>query len=248
MSVHVRTLTVVIGAAVLMLPACGAGDADPDVSSPAPAWSQGAVPTPAQLASVLLIDGDLPGQWEYARRPGGIFVLCPQASAESTQAADDLDWQAGVQLDQIPDGATATSAANATAPIITVDEFLLAEDPAQVEATFTALRDGTQACYGPSTMTSTGEFDTADGLPLVSAPMTPPEVGDDRFGNVDSYPQGFPGSPHAGSPAYMHTAIIRDGPVLMMIGVGEENTSPTDPQLNQADIDAIITTAAAKLP
>ena len=248
MSVHVRTLTVLIGAAVLMLPACGAGDGDTDVPTPAPAWSQGAVPTPAQLASVLLIDDDLPGQWEYARgRSAGIFVLCPQASAESTQAADDLNWQA-VLLDQIPDGATATSAANATAPIITVDEFLLAEDPAQVEATFTALRDGTQACYGPSTMTSTGEFDTADGLPLVSAPMTPPEVGDDRFGNVDSYPQGFPGSPHAGSPAYMHTAIIRDGPVLMSINIGEENASPTGPQLTQADIDAIITTATAKLP
>ena len=61
-------------------------------------------------------------------------------------------------------------------------------------------------------------------------------------------PQGFPGSAHAGSPAYQHTAIIRDGPVLMMINIGEENASPTDQQLTQDDIDAIITTAAAKLP
>jgi hypothetical protein len=200
------------------------------------------------LASVLLIDGDLPGQWEYARgRSGGIFVLCPQASAESIQAADALTWQADVQLDQIPDGA-ATSDASPTAPIITVDEFLLAEEPSQVEETFTALRDGMQACMGASTMTSTGVVGTADGLPVDSAPMAVPDVGDDRIGEFDSYPQGFPGSPHAGSPAYMHTAIIRDGPVLMSINIGEENTSPTDPQLTQADIDAIITTATAKLP
>ena len=34
----------------------------------------------------------------------------------------------------------------------------------------------------------------------------------------------------------------------MMIGIGEENASPTDQQLTQDDIDAIITTAASKLP
>jgi hypothetical protein len=247
MSVHVRTLTVVISAAVLMLPACGAGDADPDVLTPTPAWSQGAVPTPAELASVLLTGDDLPGQWENTQGRSGIFVFCPQASAESIQAADALTWQANVQLDQIPAGA-ATSDASPTAPIITVDQWLLAEEPSQVEATFTALRDGMQACYGQSTLTSTGVVGSADGLPVDSAPMAVPVVADDRIGEFDSYPQGFPGSPHEGAPAYQSLAIIRDGPVIMMISVGEENASPTGPQLTQADIDAIVTTAAAKLP
>jgi hypothetical protein len=248
MSVHVRTLMVVIGAAVLILPACGAGDGDTEVLTPTPAWSQGAVPTPAELASVLLTGDDLPGEWENTQGRSGIFVFCPKASEESIQAANALTWQANAQLDQIPDGATATSTPNPTAPIITVDQWLLAEEPTQAQATFTALRDGIQACYGSSTLTSTGVAGTTDGLPLDSAPMTVPEVGDDRVGESDTYPQGFPGSAHAGSPAYQHIAIIRDGPVLMMIGVGEENASPTDPQLTQADIDAIITTAAAKLP
>lgn len=248
MSVHVRSLVVVLGAAVLMLPACGAGDADTDVPTPAPAWSQGTVPTPAELASVLLTGDDLPGQWEYAQSRSGIFVFCPKASAESIQAADALTWQANAQLDQIPGGATATATPSTTAPIITVDQWLLAEEPTQVEATFAALRDGIKACYGPSTMTATGVVGTADGLPLDSAPMTVPGVGEDRIGQSDTYPQGFPGSAHAGAPAYQHTAIIRDGPVLMALNIAEENASPTDPQLTQADIDAIITTAAAKLP
>ena len=247
MSVHVRTLTVLIGAAALMLPACGAGDADTDVLTPAPAWSQGAVPTPAQLASVLLTGDDLPGNWKYTQGRSGIFVFCPQASAESIQAADALTWQANVQLDQIPDGATATSTANPTAPIITVDEWVLAEEPTQVEETFTALRDGTQACMGATRVTSDG-MTSPDGVEEVSTTMPVPEVGDDRIGEFDTYPQGFPGSPHAGAPAYLHTAIIRDGPVLMAINIAEENASPTGPQLTQNDIDAIITTATAKLP
>ena len=246
MSVHVRTLTVVISAAVLMLPACGAGDADPDVPSPAPAWSQGAVPTPAQLASVLLTGDDLPGQWENTQGRSGIFVFCPQASAESIEAADALTWQANVQLDQIPAG-TATSDASPSAPIITVDQWLLAEEPSEVEATFTALRDGVQACMGATRVTSDG-VTSPDGVEEVSAAMPVPEVGDDRVGEFDTYPQGFPGSPHAGAPAYLHTAIIRDGPVLMAINIAEEDASPTGPQLTQADIDAIVTTAAAKLP
>jgi hypothetical protein len=248
MSLHVRSLRVVIAAAVLVLPACGAGDADTETPTPTPAWSQGAVPTSTQLASVLLTGDDLPGQWENTRGRSGIFVFCPQASAESIQAADGLIWQTDVQLDQIPDGPSAMPTPNPSGPIITVDQWLLADDPTQVEGTFTALRAGIDACYGPSNLTAEGVAGTADGAPLVSAPMAVPEVGDDRIGEFDTYPQGFPGSLHAGSPAYQSIAIIRDGPVLMMIGIGEENASPTDQQLTQDDIDAIITTAAAKLP
>ncbi len=248
MSVHVRALMAAIGAAVLMLPACGAGGADTEVPTPTPAWSQGAIPTTAELASVLLTGDELPGQWRSTHGGPGIFVFCPQASAESIQAADALTWQADVQLDQDPDGATATPNQSPTEPIITVNQWLLAEEPTQVEATFTALRDGIEACYGPSTMTSTGVVGTAEGAPLVATPMTVPEVGEDRIGEFDTYPEGFPGSAHAGSPAYLHTTIIRDGPVLMAINIAEEDASPTDQQLTPDDIDAIITTAAAKLP
>ena len=104
------------------------------------------------------------------------------------------------------------------------------------------------ACFGPSSMTAQGVVGTPEGAPLVGAPMAVPPVGDDRIGEFDTYPQGFPGSTNPGSPAYLHTAIIRDGPVLMAINIAEENASPTEQQLTQDDIDAIITTAAAKLP
>jgi hypothetical protein len=100
---------------------------------------------------------------------------------------------------------------------------------------------------GATRVTSDG-LTSPDGVEEVSAAMTVPEVGDDRIGEFDTYPQGFPGSPHAGAPAYLHTAIIRDGPVLMAINVAEEDASPAGPQLTQADIDAIVTTAAAQLP
>ena len=245
---HVSSLTVVIAAAVLVLTACGAGDADTEAPTPNPAWSQGAVPTGNQLAPVLLTSDDLPGQWKYTRGRSGVFVFCPQAPAESIQAADGLTWAANVQLDQIPDGATAAASPSPSTPVITVDQWLLAEDPTKVEGTFTALRDGIDACFGPSSMTAQGVVGTPDGAPLVGAPMAVPPVGDDRIGEFDTYPQGFPGSTNPESPAYLHTAIIRDGPVLMAINIAEENASPTEQQLTQDDIDAIITTAAAKLP
>lgn len=245
---HGRPLSVVIAAAVLVLPSCGPGDADTEAPTPTPAWSQGAVPTANQLAPVLLTSDDLPGQWSPTRGRSGVFVFCPRAPAESIQAADGLTWAANVQLDQIPDGATAATSPSTSTPVITVDQWILAEDPTQVQATFTALRDGMNACFGPSSMTAQGVVDTPEGAPLVGAPMAVPPVGDDRIGEFDTYPEGFPGSAHAGSPAYLHTAIIREGPVLMAINIAEENASATEQQLTQDDIDAIITTATAKLP
>ena len=170
MSVHVRSLMVLIGAAVLVLPACGAGDADTEVPTPAPAWSQGAVPTPTQLASVLLTDGDLPGQWSTPRAVGHLRAL-PQASAESIQAADGLTL-AGRRPTR-PDprrGHRHLHREPVDAPIITVDEWLLAEDPTQVEATFTALRDGIEACDGPSSMTADGVVGTAERRPAGRRP------------------------------------------------------------------------------
>ena len=117
--------------------ACPPGNGTPDSEEPTvtPAWSQGAIPTVAELTSVLLTGEAHPAGGRTPQRLSGIFVFCPQASAESIQAAETLTWQADVQLDQIPDGATVTPNQSPPTPLITVDQWLLADDPTQVEGT-----------------------------------------------------------------------------------------------------------------
>ena len=62
---NVRFLVALTGAGVLLLGACagdGSESASPS-SSPRTAWSQGAVPTAEQLASVLVTVDDYDGKW-----------------------------------------------------------------------------------------------------------------------------------------------------------------------------------------
>ena len=56
--------------------------------------------------------------------------------------------------------------------MIFVQEFLTSGVPAEIEATFTALRDGMRACQG--------EIPAGDEGPGMTEPMAIPDVGDDR--------------------------------------------------------------------
>ncbi len=237
MRMHSRSLAVVIGACFVVLSGCGAGDSDTPSPSPAPAWSQGVVPTADQLESVLLTSDDLGGaDWTKSLGSPGDLWFCPEASTESSSAAADVTWQASVQFVTGQDVASAT--ATKDPPVtVTVVEWLLADEPSQIEQTFTALREGAEACYGP---------DTVDGRAVVTAPMGVPAVGDDRFGESDTYLMGEPGNPDS---TFLRGAIVRDGPVLMLVSITEN--APDEgfqPQLTQDYVDTIITTAAANLP
>ena len=236
MGMQGRSMAVAIGASVVLLSACGAADSDTPSPTPTPAWSPGVVPTADQLASVLLTSDDLGGgDWTQSLGSPGDLWFCPDASTESSSAAADVTWQASVQFEtQGVPRATATGDPPVT---VTVVEWLLADEPSQIESTFTALRDGAEACYGP---------DTVNGRAVVTAPLAVPEVGDDRFGESDTYPIGEPGNPDN---TFLRGAIVRDGPVLMLVSSTENAPGEGfQPQLTQDYVDTIITTAAANLP
>jgi hypothetical protein len=242
-------------AVVLVLAACAGGDTE--TAQPSAAWPEGSIPTAEQLASALITAADLEGQWTVNVPPdaeaafSGVVPedkrqmlpqlgLCDEASAEAREAVESLQWQAFRQLDMTPADPIDMAAGDDSGHMIFAQEFLLAGDPAEIEATFALVREGMQACMGDQPIDEGGEVMRGEPLDL-------PAVGEERFGELDTVTQGPPEDPDW-STWNLNNAFVRDGPVLMWVDVteivaGEE----VEPELSRAEIDAIITTAAAKV-
>jgi len=255
MSSHVRSLGALVGAAVLLLGACAGQDSTTESpsTSPTPAWSQGVVPTAEQLASVLVTEDDYAGEWtanvppDSAAAVSGVVTpeqqemlptmdLCDRASEESLAAVKALRWQAFRALDLAEEDPIDFAAGDRSGHMIFVQEFLLADEPSLVESTFTALRDGSQACLG--------EIPAGEEGPGKTEQMTLPEVGDDRYGELLTMEEAG-----GGAQWRLHQVFVRDGSVLMFMDVVEIVAGEgTEPQFTTEDIDTFITTAVAKLP
>lgn len=255
-----RGIRLLVGASVLILLASCA-DADSESASPAPsaapAGSQGVVPTAEQLASVLVTATDYDGEWTVAQPPDaentvpgatpGVvpeaqqemlprIEFCTRASDASAAAADALRWQAFRQLDQSEKDPLDMATGDRVGHMVFVQQFLTSSEPAEVETTFNALRDGMRACLG--------RIPAGEEGPGRAEPMTVPDVGDDRYGVLTTVEE-------AGGGAFwlLHNVLVRQGPVLMVLQVvdivaGEEE----QPAFTAEDIDLFLTTATEKLP
>ena len=100
----------VLAGVVLAVPACGTTSED---------GGAGAVPTPEEQQEIL-----------------PRVQLCPEASVESVDAADGLAWQAFTMLDMTPQDPLDMVAGDRAGRMILVQEYLLADDPAQVAETY----------------------------------------------------------------------------------------------------------------
>lgn len=252
---HVRFAVALTGAAVLLLGACagdGSKSASPS-SSDTPTSSQGAVPTAVELASALVTEDDYDGQWTVNVPPDSQMVtpgvvpegqqemlpkieFCAKASEESRSAADALRWQAFRQLDQSEENPIDMAGGDRVGHMIFVQEFLLSGDPAEVETTFNALRDGMRACQG--------RIPAGEEGPGKSEPMTLPDVGDDRYGELTTMEE-------AGGGAYwlLHNSLVRQGPVLMDLQVVDIVVGEgVQPAFTPEDIGTFVTTAVEHLP
>jgi hypothetical protein len=250
-----RFLIALTGAAILLLGACGGnGSQSASLSSnDKPAWSQGAVPTAEQLASVLVTADDFDGTWtvnvppdSQMATPGVVpdtqqdllpkIELCDKASEESRTAAEALRWQAFRQLDQSEENPIDMAAGDRVGHMIFVQEYLMSGDPAEVEKTFNALRDGMRACQG--------KIPAGEEGPGKAEPMTIPDVGDDRYGDLTTLAE-------AGGGAYwlLHNSLVRQGPVLMDLQVVDIVMGKgVQPTFTTTDVGSFLTTAVEKLP
>ncbi|KQV64280.1 hypothetical protein ASC64_16035 [Nocardioides sp. Root122] len=252
---NVRPVLALAGVAVLLLGGCGSDDPDRASDSPGSpsSSSQTTVPTPEQLAATLVSADTYDGTWtvnvppdEQAVTDGVVtedqraflprIELCGKASEESRAAVAALQWQAFRQLDQTEDDPIDMAAGDRSGHLVFVQEFLMAGDPADVEATFEALRDGLRACEG--------DFPAGMEGPGTTEPMAVPPVGDDRFGELTTMEE-------AGGRAYwlLHTSWVRQGPVLVNLQVVDIVMGKgVRPVFTATDVDAFLTTAVDRLP
>lgn len=238
-------------AVVLVLAACAGGGSEN--AQPSAAWPEGSIPTAEQLASALITEADLEGEWtvnvppdEEAAVSGVVpedqremlpqLQLCDEASAEAREAVESLQWQAFRQLNMTSADPIDFAAGDRSGHMLFAQEYLLAGDPAEIEATFAQMREGTQACMGEQSAAEDGET-------VVSEPLEIPAIGEDRFGELDTVEE-----PGGGANWYLNNAFVRDGPVLMWVDVAEIIAGEgLEPELSRAEIDTILTTAAAKV-
>jgi hypothetical protein len=211
------------------------------------------VPTTEQLAAALVTADDYDGTWTVNMPPdaeGAIdgvvpedqqemlprLELCDKASKASRAAAEALRWQAFRQIDQSEENPIDMAEGDRVGHMIFVQEYLLAQDPAEVESTFKALSDGMRACQG--------QIPAGEEGPGKSEPMTLPEVGDDRYGDLTTLAE-------AGGGAYwlLHNSLVRQGPVLMDLQVVDiVMGTGLQPAFTNEDIGTFLTTAVEKLP
>lgn len=241
-------------AAIFLTGACGG---DSPESTPASgdgsAWSQGAVPTAAQLASVLVTEDDYDGEWtvnvppdSQMETPGVVpesqrqllptIDLCDEAGEESQAAADSLRWQAFRQLDQSEEDPIDMALGDRVGHLIFVQEFLMSGDSAEMQATFGALRDGMVVCQG--------EFPAGEEGPGTTEPIVVPEVGDDVYADLTTMEE-------AGGGAYwlIYNTWVRQGPVLMDLQVVDIVMGEgVDPVITTEDVGTFVTTAVERLP
>ncbi|MBK9178409.1 MAG: hypothetical protein IPM45_02345 [Acidimicrobiales bacterium] len=229
--------------AVLLVGAAGCGDDESEV----------VVPTAEALASTLVEPDDYDGDWSITAPPEGTeqalsgvvsreqqellprAELCDDASPESRQAVETLQWKAFRQLElavedpvQPPD--------DMEGHMVFVQEFLTSGDPEEIEDTFGLIREGMQACLG--------DFPAAGGEgPGTAEEMTVPDVGDDRFGVLVSMEEGG-----GGAEWLLHEMFVRQGPVLMLLSVTDIRAGDgVEPYYSIDDVGAMLQTAVDKL-
>ena len=228
MSKVVGVVAAVALAMLVTVAGCGGGEGG---SSSSRLPSAQPIPTAAELQAALLAPGDMAGDVtiDSTGTQGGVIEPCVAASQASKDAAATLAFQVGTVFRRATAPQVETGA-------VYIRQYLLADDPNAVDATFDALRAGAQACYGEP-LVPEEDYGTSDPYEL-------PAVGDERYGE-----HHVMGSDTPGYGMYLHMAVVRDGPILMLIDVfeftGQEGQGPA---VTEEDVAAIVTTAVAKLP
>jgi hypothetical protein len=131
--------------------------------------------------------------------------LCDEATDASRAAAESVEWMAFRQIDlQLDDPIEPPD--DLSGNMVSVQEFLTAGEPDEIESLFELLRDGTEACLG--------EIPAGEEGPGVSEEIELPDIGDDRFGALNVFAE-------AGDWAEwrIHGGLIRDDTLLALITV-----------------------------
>ena len=161
------------------------GDWAIDIPDDAPEWATSGV-VPAEMADQL-----------------PRMDLCEAASAEARALVEDIPWMAFRQIALTVDDPI-DPPDDRTGHMVSVQEFLLADEPVMAAEMYGTLRDGMEACLG--------EVPAGEEGPGLAEVMALPEIGDDRYGALLTVEE-------AGGWAEwrLHSALVRDGTVLAWV-------------------------------
>lgn len=252
-----RSGMLLVAATSLLIAACGSdqvssppGDSDSAGPSAGAGWSAGTVPTAEQLASVLVTVDDLEGDWTSWEGPdasptgvpgvvpedqrGNLprLEFCDRADDASVRAAEQLEWVAFRQLNLTTPDAPRDHQ-------VFVQEFLAAAEPTETAATYDALRDGFEACAGATT-------DYSDGVVGTSERLRVRALGDAAVATRQVVKEPSPRGPAIWDLRYV---VVRDGPVLMSVQLGEVTVGgEVETLITSHVLDDILTAVDRKLP
>lgn len=205
--------------------------------------SEVAVPTPEELAAVLMTVDDLGSEWGEFRlqEESGLvtdenrkflpeLALCPEAGEDDPAIAGELDWQAAAAVFNVE-----RSDAH---PAVAFNELLLAGEPEEVEELYERLVVAMGACEGVAWETEAGEEGVMD---VTTEAMQAPDVGDESYGSRSQVVEGD----------YVwdaRTVIARDGATLVSLTYLDVHDADGEALIGQGDMDAIFTSVIDRLP
>lgn len=158
--------------------------------------------------------------------------FCDRASDAAVRAAEQLEWAAFRQLNlTTPDAPREHQ--------VFVQEFLAAAEPTETAATYDALRDGFKACAGSTT-------DYSDGVVGTSGKLRVLALGDAAVATRQIVKEPSPRGTGIWDLRYV---MVRDGPVLMSVQLGEVTVGPeVKAMFDHHVVDDILTRIDRKLP
>ena len=215
-------------ALVLSLAITGCGGGSDSTSSPdgdsgtTTSATTGGVPDPGELAGMLTTAEALGAGWAAQSPPDSADVetpgvvpeaerknlprpqFCDAATDESKQAAEDLAWQAvgifALEVDESPRNHQ-----------VFVQEFLLADEEADIDETYAALAAGFAACENQKT-------DYGDGVVGRNVPMPATTLGAESVGVHEIVEEPSPRGPAVWD---LRSVFAHDGPVLVWLQLGD---------------------------
>ena len=236
-----------VGALLLLALLVSCGDGDTESSTTGPGRTAG------EVAALLVGPEALGDGWSTLTDPGGEYAFddgvvtdenrdmlprfeqCAAADETSQQDIDTPQWDAYRQLN-LATGTASGEPTPGTRPehhLVFVQEYLLADDPSAVTASYAELERGMEACANQETTSEDGET-------ITSEPLDAPAVGDAATGL--RYTVTEPGG--GGAVWDLRTVAFRSGDLLVGLTVAEIATPTVDRVLDDAAFAEIVRATA----
>lgn len=172
--------------------------------------------------------GGVPGPIPEEQRDSiGHLPMCPAAGDEAVALAADIPWEAFTQLHR--------ETADPFLNMVTVQQFLLAEDPGTVQETFETLREGMTACLTENLPEGEWEIGLREPIELST-------FGEDRYGEQSRR------TDTEGSRIHTTWVLVRDGAALLAARFDDILIrADSEPVLTVAEVHAVVVAIVERL-